>query len=197
MQSLLKDIAQVASGFSFRGALPIKERGSIRVVQAKNIDPEMEISEASPLTRVDAAGIGDTLHLREGDVLLATRSVGSGDFKANSCGELKGDVIASSSVCIIRLNDERVLPAYLAIYLNSAIGQEALSHYASGAAVQLLLLRNIREIEIPIPPLEVQRDLIDLLRNTRTQKRLLERQKELLRYIDRHVMNTVIESNTL
>jgi restriction endonuclease S subunit len=197
MQFLLKDIAQIASGFSFRGALPVKEQGTVRVIQAKNINPEIVIDETFPLSRIDSNSIGGTLRLRKGDVLLATRSVGSGDFKATSCGQLEDDVIASSSVCIIRLNDQRVLPEYLAIFLNSPTGQEMLSRYASGAAVQSLLLRNIREIEINVPPLEVQRGLIDLLQNTRTQKQLLERQKVLLRFIDRHAMNTVIESNTL
>lgn len=197
MQTILKDIAQITSGFSFRGALPVQEQGAIRVIQTKNITPELEITENSLLARVDSQSIGATLPVCKGDVLLATRSIGSGGFKATTCGELEGQVITSSSVCIIRLNTEKILPQYLAIYLNSSTGQEVLGHYATGAAVQLLLLRNIREIEIPIPPLEVQQSLIDLLQNTRTQKRLLERQKELLRFIDRHAMNTVIESNTL
>jgi len=195
---LLSELGSVNIGFSFRGAIPAHADGDLLVVQARNILPDSEIDKAATFTRTTSSLVGNKAQrLRKGDVLLTTRSIGPGGFRASVCGEIGENAVASSSICVIRLEDAAVLPQYLMLYLNSVPGQAALGRNSSGSMVHALLLRHIRELEVPIPNMTGQRNLVGLLQNTKAHKRLLERKKELLQAIGRYTTSQVIESNTL
>ena len=193
----LGELGSQSFGFSFRGAISPREDGDLLVVQAKNIFADSEIDKLAQLARTDSSLVGNAMRLKKGDVLLTTRSVGRGGFKASVCGDVDQNTIASSSICIIRITDSGMLPQYLALYLNSAAGQVAISRSSFGSVVHALHLRHIRNLEIPIPELETQRHLMGLLQSTRLHEHLLERKKELFQAIDRYATNQIIESITL
>jgi len=78
-------------------------------------------------------------------------------------------------------------PSYLAFYLQSSLGQEQIRARTVGTSQPKLALFRIEEIEISLPPLEVQRAVVsaiggfdDLIENNRRRIEILEEMARLL-----------------
>tara|TARA_B100001057_G_scaffold161284_1_gene161894 strand:+ start:3665 stop:6127 length:2463 start_codon:yes stop_codon:yes gene_type:complete len=67
------------------------------------------------------------------------------------------------SVCVLKPNKEYLNSEYLSYVLQSKICQEILIDNAHGVAQKGIYLKTIREIKIPLPPLEVQQEIVDKL----------------------------------
>lgn len=197
MDIQLSQLAGVTSGYAFRGAIPVKDSGGFRVVQAKNIISDEPLTAETPLSRTSMGEMGAGARVKSGDVLLVTRGTLQGGFKATICGEIGEDVIAASSICIIRITDKRILPGFLASFLNSKTGQERLSRMAIGTVIRSLLMRQLREFEMTIPPLEVQQALIGLKTGVDAQAKLLQKRIGLVKKIGENAMLQIIENTSL
>jgi type I restriction enzyme, S subunit len=102
---------------------------------------------------------------------------------ANGCQPRKGDVLFSkdgsigrvavvrddrpfvvlSSLAILRPSQRLLLPEYLAYVLCGPAAQSQAHASQSGTAIRRVVLRSLREIRIPVPPLEEQRRIVDIL----------------------------------
>jgi len=67
------------------------------------------------------------------------------------------------SVAAIRPNNEFVLPKYLEVILNSRLGREQVVRHTRGAVLSHLLLEEIKKIKIPVPPIEVQKKVAEIM----------------------------------
>ena len=68
-------------------------------------------------------------------------------------------VLANGNLYIIRLDTSRVDPHFVAAFFASEDGKAALERMVVGTAIPNLPLRNLKEIEVPVPPMERQRDV--------------------------------------
>ncbi len=89
------------------------------------------------------------------DVLLACRGT---NFKATPVRQLPYPSIASANLVIIRPGEE-VYGTYLALFLRSALGRRLLESFRRGGGLINLNIKDLRTLPIPLPPLEVQREL--------------------------------------
>ncbi len=102
----------------------------------------------------------------------------------NDCKPLKGDILFSkdgtvgkvmeitkekeevvlSSIAILRPNSALILPTFLAEYLKTdyALGQAI--DKKSGSAIRRIVLKDIKTIKIPIPPLEEQKSFVEKIK---------------------------------
>lgn len=92
-----------------------------------------------------------------GDVLLTKDGANTGNVALNT---LEGPFSLLSSVCLIKTDDTKLLPGFLCYYLQSPIGLSAMISQMSGTAIKRIVLRNIRNARVPIPPLDVQRQTV-------------------------------------
>ena len=65
----------------------------------------------------------------------------------------------ASSVCIIRLFDDRILN-YIWVALSSEFGKYLIKEFENGTAQPNLSANNIKKYYLPIPPLEEQKRII-------------------------------------
>lgn len=176
----LKDLAKVMPGYAFRGAIEADFQGDTLVLQARDISRDGFLAEVSHLTPISRKQTGRAEVLCKNDVLLVSRGLKSGSFRATLFMSDASNVIASSSVHILRVKTEKMLPEYLVYYLNSKGGQDALSQIVSGSYIGVLSRGRLsEELDIPLPSLRQQKLLIDLVSNIRRQEEVLERQKVL------------------
>jgi type I restriction-modification system DNA methylase subunit/restriction endonuclease S subunit len=108
-------------------------------------------------------------HFVENGFILDERKLQKGDLLINSTGkgtagrvtyfDLSGDFVADSHVSIFRAN-ERLNPKF-ALYSLARIGFKEIESLADGASGQIeLTLGTIGEIQIPLPPLEIQQQIV-------------------------------------
>ncbi len=170
----IKKLTEVISGYTFRGAIKEDKESPLYVLQAKNIREEILITDEM-LVRITF----DTSHTKafaqDGDVVISTR----GTFRAAVLRSSK-KIIASSSVYLLRLkSDSPLLPEFLCIYLNSDFGQKDILQIATGAAIKLILRRDLEDITVPVLPIVQQQKAVALYQNIRQQESLFKRRNEL------------------
>ncbi len=175
----IKDVAKVISGYTFRKAMEPDKNGNILVFQAKNISQGELVSNTEELTKIKHEIFGYKNYIKESDILLVSRGMKSGSFRSAVYIAKDKNVIASSSVHIIRVTDKKILPEYLSLYLNSQEGQKSLSEEISGSYIGSLPRKRLEEIKIPIPDLKKQKAIIDLYRNIKEQEKITNRKKQI------------------
>lgn len=184
MYSKISNIADIINGYTFRGAIKEVKSGDTIVLQAKDIIQGQNIKEVENLTHIDFSGTRTVSFLKKNDVLIVSRGVGVGSFRSTVFKSGNTNVIASSSVLIVRVNREEILPDYLALYFNSAEGQSKILDTVAGSFIQSISRRKFEEeIKIPIPPLIKQKSLIDLDKNIKQQEKIYEIKKQLKQQI--------------
>lgn len=179
----IKDIAEVVTGYTFRGAIKADTNGNTFVFQAKDLVREKPFVEVNVLTKIFHEGRTDAGVLRKDDVLLVARGMKPGSFRSTIFASSVSNVIASSSVHVIRVTAAKVMPEYISHFINSKEGQDALSQIVTGSYIGAVPRRELEKIEIPIPPLRKQAALVHLYQNLREQDRVLDRKREIAQNI--------------
>lgn len=157
-------LGQVARVFG--GWQPPREEASpaahrFAAVSVRDIRDGHVGTDALETVFVDLPGKLDRYLVEPGDVLVACR--GTVLKVAIAPPELAG-VVLTSTLIGVRL-DGQLLSEVLFVYLRSALGQRALlSRVRSGTQQIALAPRDIAELEVPLPPIGVQRQIADLVR---------------------------------
>lgn len=125
-----------------------------------------------------------------GDVLVSARGT---KFKAALAGPEVSGAIVSANLINIRPGKE-LYPVFLAAYLTSAEGEkQVLSRAKATTSGQLLLnVSDIEDIEIPLPPYEVQKKIGDLWQELRGQQRRYNEAAELCAQISSQLISDMI-----
>lgn len=185
----LKDISEVILGYTFRSKLEKQVDGDVLVLQARNIIEDIIIKETD-LLRVDLGNNRTNAFAKNNDVVLSSR----GSFRSAVIRTTSGTVVASSSVYLLRLKTEEVLPEYLAIYLNSDFAQKQIKEKITGVVINALLRRNVEELEIIIPSLEAQKKAVSIYYNNLLYQKLLTKKQLLNSQINKGLINKLINS---
>lgn len=91
--------------------------------------------------------------------------------------ELSGKTAAvNEHVFILRSNSDRCLQLYLFYYLKSRLGQSYLKYQKTGTAQGGINASNIRKVQISLPPINVQEEIIHELLKTDSEITLLKRE---------------------
>ena len=152
-KDLVGNVAQV-----FRGKAVSKKEpaGSIGVVNISNIG-EFEIDyEGLEHIEAEERKVANYL-LEEGDVLLPARgtAIRTAVYHAQTY-----PCIASSNVIVIRPDAKIINSVYLKIFLDSPIGNKLISSAQQGMTVMNISYKDLNVLEIPIPPLQQQREVV-------------------------------------
>ena len=182
----LKNIAKTIAGYTFRKALQENTDGGMFVIRAKDISDELYIDKGN-LIRIDFQEHKTKAFVKKNDIIISVR----GKFKAGIIRDSIKNIIASSSVYILRLEDKKILPEYLTIYFNSRAGQSELKKIATGTIIKTILRKELEDIKITIPKLHTQNKIIELYKNNKAQQKILDRKKVLIDEVLENIINKI------
>lgn len=95
--------------------------------------------------------------LKSGDLIISKNGA---PFKVAVAEVLNDDIIlANGNLYIVRLDEDIVDPYFVAAFLSSEDGKEILERYVVGTTIPSLPLKNLKEIQIPVPPMEQQKEI--------------------------------------
>jgi restriction endonuclease S subunit len=184
MHTNLKQIADISSGYTFRGSIKNTSEGDVSVLQAKNVVSGKDVSDLKDLVKISSTSLRNPFFLRHNDVLLVSRGSGLGSFRTTVFNSDEKKVMPSSSLHTIRINDVTVLPKYVSLYLNSDSGQKALMQIVTGGSyIRSILVKNLQNLKIPIPSIHTQKSLIAIYENMSKQESLISRKQEIKKNI--------------
>jgi len=157
---------KIQDGTHFSPKTQLSE-GQFPYVTAKNVRPSgLDLRDLSYLTPEDHAEIYRRADVRQGDVLLVKDGVNAGDAAINT---LPGEISLLSSVCFLRPFIEALHPGFLRYFLQSPLGNTALTGKLSGTAIRRIILRRVRELDIPIAPLPEQHRIVEAIEQYSTR----------------------------
>lgn len=182
----LGKVAQVGSGYPFRGKVESDPTGTLVILQQKDIS-ELVAMDPGQLAEVvpEGAALVDTTenfaryHLEPDDVLLQMRGgqflsvVFAGSYPA----------IAAQGVAVIRPGP-KLMPRFLCWFLGHPKTTERLRSMAGGTHIPFLSKKTLTEYSVPVPSLETQQRVVeahDIRRRHRAAtQRLIELNDELV-----------------
>ena len=166
----LKYISSIISGPTLRDKLSDFPIGNVAVLQMKDVSIRDFTITDSP-QKISDIGFLPHHFLLKGDVLFL-RS-GANNFAFYYDGKFPV-AVASSMFFILRILRDDVLPEYIASYLNQHVAQAKLHPGKAGTAVTNVTKVMLEDLEIPLPPIEVQKNLVHLHHQLLLEKTISE-----------------------
>lgn len=157
----LGSLAEVRSGYPFRGPVPAVENGPVRVVQMRDVDPAGEV-DWSGVASTELEGRKDPDWIAPGDVLFASRGY---RYYAACVDSVPGPAVCGQHLFHISVRPSApVLPSFLAWQINQPPLQKLLDKMAEGSS-QLSIRRGVLEsLPIALPTLAAQHKIVELVR---------------------------------
>lgn len=186
-KKIIKYISRIQAGYTFRTALKTEESGNIFVIQAKDVINDLCIND-SKLIKINHQLLKSNAIIKKNDVLFSVR----GKFRASVYGGNLDNIIASSSVYILRVTDKNIIPEYLAIYLNSISGQKEVYKSLTGGAIKTILRKDLENISVAIPDLNKQKIIINLYKNNIALQEKLDLKKVIINNISEKAISKIL-----
>lgn len=125
-------------------------------------------------------------HLRTGDILFTNRGeIG----KLAYVDEKFNDSNLNSQIAWLR-SQNKILPMYLLNILASPLVQDRLASSKNGATLQQFTVKQIREFQIPLPPIETQREIVAKLE---AEQQLINANKKLIEIYQQKIKSKIAE----
>lgn len=177
---LLKDIADIRTGYSFRAKLEPDSEGNILVVQLKELSDKNTI-DISTAVKINMQDVSDNYLLQKDDLVFRSRGM---DSTAAIMDITANNVILSAPFQRIRLRDTlKIIPEYLLWYINSKDAQTYFSANKTGTSVSMISTAVLADLPVVIPSLEIQKKIIEInilsVKEIELQEKLI-RKKRLL-----------------
>lgn len=155
----IQDCAEVRPGFSAKGAIGDEPGGTVQVITAQHITKgePYRYREEHRLLIAPPRSITN-YQVEAGDILFMSR--GSNNY-AVLLEAVPPQAIAPLTFYVLRPKSH-VVPAYLAWTINQEAVKARLNELRTGAGTPIIPRKEFGEIPIPLPPLEVQRQIAQL-----------------------------------
>lgn len=165
----LRELAEIRTGYPFRGGVPEEPEGECLLVQAGNIDAETG-EVAGQLKRISKPpGMLDHV-LRSGDVVMVGRGVRN---PAATFARSEIQSAAAAHLIVLRPQGNIGGSEFLTWFLNLPLTQARIRSLQSGSSVPFVPLDALASIQVPLPPLEVQRKIAEIQRLRAQEERLV------------------------
>ena len=180
MKSRILQVSELCAarmGYTFRQKPECVKDGSALVIQPKDVTSDGILKVEIPCLIDFPSGT----NLNKGDVFLINR----GRFTACVFEDnLRMPCVATSAFLILTPKDPaQLLPDYLALYLNSAEGQNIFKRLTETTTIPFIKLSNLAQIEIPVPSFDRQKALAAFGKLNQDYARLTARKLELQRQL--------------
>ncbi len=165
----LHDVADIKTGITFRNRLLDNLDGEVEVIQMRDINSDLTISDR--LVRISNEQIKAKHFLQPGQLILLAKGKYT---KACMIGAADKRRVISSAFFSIRIKPtQKVLPEYLQWFLNLPQSEAYFRSNASGTSMFSLPMSVLKNLEIAVPPLEVQERIVHLVSDREQEKATL------------------------
>lgn len=139
--------------------LPVAVEGSVRYIRIQDLrDGHVDIKSAKPVLM----NRPDDMITEAGDILLSASGTIAKMAIVNAESE---NCLVSSGIVILRPDQNCLSPDYLYLVMQSRLVQTQIASLTTGACISHLSAEAIKNVEIPLPPLKRQQEMIQGIQN--------------------------------
>lgn len=136
------------------------EQGDFYYITAKNIKPgKINLATATFISKKDHLEINLRCNPEKGDILFTK----DGSFGHAVVNELDFPFSLLSSVALLKPDFSKINSYYLEYFLNSGNAINQIKSKISGGGLKRIVLKDIKNIECPLPPLPIQKKIVKKL----------------------------------
>ncbi len=169
MKKKLRDLADIRTGYQFRGKVVPNDDANVAVIQIKDVNEERMVQTAELVSvKLDKP---EPYLVTRGDVLFLSR--GHRQYAA-VVSEPVQNTIVTGYFFILRPKVNLIHPEYLAWAINGAEFQAALRPSVRGSHIPLVSKADFLDLALRVPPLDVQQQVLKLQELSRRERRLSE-----------------------
>jgi restriction endonuclease S subunit len=170
MKTKIKKLATVQMGYSFRSRLEASKDGEVAVIQMKDLLDDNTVG-CNELVNIDLDGVKDHHLVQKGDLVF--RSRGQVTTSAILLDDPGKAVVAAPLLRIRLTRPDAVLPEYLNWYISQRDAQIYLTSRAKGTVQKMISKQAIEDLEVPLPSMEKQKNIVELATLIAREKTLL------------------------
>lgn len=173
----LGEICEILNGYAFKSK-NYTENG-IRIIRITNVQKGKIVDNNSKFYPVDTSESISRYGLRENDILLSlTGNVGR-------IGILRKELLPASlnqRVACLRVDENKILTKYFFYILNQGNFENDCIKSASGIAQKNLSTVWLEKYKIPLPPLEVQKEIVEQIE---VKQNAINHAREIIKNLER------------
>jgi len=159
MKMKIKKLATVQMGYSFRSRLEASEGGGVAVIQMKDLLDDNTVG-CDGLVRINMEAMKDHHLAQRGDLVFRSRGHVT---TAAVLLEDPGKAVVAAPLLRIRVTKpDKVLPEYLNWYISQRDAQIFLTSRAKGTVQKMISKQAIEDLEVALPSLEKQKNIVEL-----------------------------------
>lgn len=145
-------LVELFSGYSFRSKVVNDPGGDLEVIQMKDLE-DGHSRIGSELTRINSSTIPQKYALQKGDILFLAK--GANNYAIVYNLDLP-KAVAASAFFVLRPVTSKIIPDYLAWYINQKAVQQYLKENTAGTYIPNINKNTILGIQIVLPEIKVQ-----------------------------------------
>ncbi len=183
----LATLDSICDFIDYRGKTPTKTEFGIRLITAKNVRKGYIDIEPQEFIATDAYETVMTRGIpKKGDVLFTTEAPLGNVALLN----LDEKISLAQRIILLRPKNATLLSPYLVQILLDPTTQRNIENYATGSTVLGIKQSNLRELLIPIPPIEEQ---ISAVKRIEKEQALVNGNKKLIVLFEQKIKNKINE----
>lgn len=172
MKMKIKKLATVQMGYSFRSRLEASGGGEVAVIQMKDLLDDNTVG-CDDLVKIDLDAVKEHHLAQRGDLVF--RSRGSLTTAAVLLEDPGKAVVAAPLLRIRVTKPDKVFPEYLNWYISQRDAQIFLTSRAKGTVQKMISKQAIEELEVALPSLENQKQIVELAMLAAREQSLLQK----------------------
>jgi len=170
MKMKIKKLAFVQMGYSFRSRLEASQGGGVAVIQMKDLLDDNTVG-CDDLVRINMETMKEHHLVQRGDLVFRSRGHVT---TAAILLENPGKAVVAAPLLRIRVTKpDKVLPEYLSWYISQRDAQIFLTSRAKGTVQKMISKQAIEDLEVVLPSLEKQKDIVELATLSAREQTLL------------------------
>ncbi len=194
MWNTLNQVADIRTGYTFRGRIFEIPDGNVHILQIKDLRKQYSALNQTELNAKDLPKIywqgSKTILLSRNSIILPSRGE---HYNAVLFNE-EAHVVPTSQTMVITTKSPAALPSYICWAINQKETQQYLRCESRGSNIPLLSKSSLELLPIKIPSLPIQNKILNLQKlwknEERLHKQLLENRENQLRGICRTLLKT-------
>ncbi|APT75137.1 hypothetical protein LN42_01045 [Marinitoga sp. 1137] len=107
--------------------------------------------------------------LKKNDIIFSAK--GSNIFAVHIDKEIP-NLISAQFFFNIRINSGKILPEFLTIILNNEYAKRYFEERRVGKIIKVIKKKTLEDFELTLPPLEIQKQIIEIVKNFEKEKKL-------------------------
>ncbi len=175
-------LTEVQTGYPFRARFEHDPNGDVTVIQMKDID-DSNLLHPEVTNKVTLPKGKDHHMLRPGDLVFRSRGRSNG---AALVGDGIGAAVLAAPMLLIR--PIAVLPAYLCWFINAPSTQAQLASMSAGTSVQMISAEALKSLDVPVPSLEHQHQIVTLAALAEREQTLLSKISQARHQLVTHIL---------